>query len=218
MTTIDTLLGYWAGYRPDKTAIVFGDRRVSFAEHHQRVLRCASALRSLGLGHGDSLAVMLPNCIELLELYRATALAGVVVVPVSPMLQARGVATVLHDCSAAAVVAHPSMKATMDAARRESGAIPVERWCMTGAGCPGYRGYEDLIAAAQTEAPLESVAADDVWQIMYSSGTTGAPKGIVMTHRMRAMYALTFASHLGSAPTAWSCTPARWCSTVVSSR
>ena len=60
----DTLLGYWAGYCPDKTAIVFGDRRVSFDQHNRRVLRCASALRSLGLRHGDSLAVMLPNCIE----------------------------------------------------------------------------------------------------------------------------------------------------------
>lgn len=49
MTTIDTLLGYWAGYCPDKTGVVFGDRRVGFDQHHRRVLRCASALRSLGL-------------------------------------------------------------------------------------------------------------------------------------------------------------------------
>ena len=59
MTTIGTPLGYWPGHCPDKTAIVFVDHRVSFEQHHRRVLGCASALRSLGLRHGDSLVVML---------------------------------------------------------------------------------------------------------------------------------------------------------------
>jgi len=80
---IGSLLPRHARYRPDHTAVVFNEHRLSFSEFNRRVNRLANALLDLGLSKGDKVATILPNCLELLEVYWAVAKIGAVVVPLS---------------------------------------------------------------------------------------------------------------------------------------
>lgn len=190
---IGSLLGHWARYHPGKTALVCGSERMSFARHQERVVRCVAALRALGLRRGDAIATFMGNCAELVELYRACAQTGLVCVPISPLLQAAGVAVVLRDCSAAAIFSQPALRPVLDALRAEFPQPAPDRWVMTGPAI-GYGQYAALMAQAPQFDEVEPIDPETAFNIMYSSGTTGAPKGIVLTHRIRTAYALQFAA------------------------
>lgn len=84
---IGNLLTHHAHYRPDHLALVFEGRRLSFRELNANVNRLANALLARGIGKGEAIATLLPNSVELVEIYWAVAKIGAVVVPLSPLLQ-----------------------------------------------------------------------------------------------------------------------------------
>src|SRR5207245_11801899 len=88
---IGTLLPRYARFRPDHLAVVFEDHRLTSRQFNARVNRLANGLLAAGLGMGDKLATVLPNCLELLETYCAAAKTGIVVVPMSPRSEERRV-------------------------------------------------------------------------------------------------------------------------------
>ncbi len=90
---LDTLLTRHARYRPQHTALVFEDERITFEELDRRVSRIANALLDLGLEKGDTIATVLENCVEVIELYHVAARTGLVVVPLSPLLRGSGLTT-----------------------------------------------------------------------------------------------------------------------------
>ncbi len=89
---IGTLIPRHARYRGDHTAIVFGGERLSYREFSARVNRLGHALAAAGIGKDQKIATVVPNCQELLDLYWAAAETGAVVVPMSPLLQPKGLA------------------------------------------------------------------------------------------------------------------------------
>jgi long-chain acyl-CoA synthetase len=191
---LNTLLARHARVTPRKTAVVCGDRRLTFADFNLRVNRVANALRGLGIGKGEKVATILDNSIELLEVYHAVAKTGLVVVPLSPLLRGEGLSNLLRDSDAVAVISERKMAPHLDVIRAGLPAIPGDRYLLIDSSdTPGYRAYHDLVAqAADSEPAFTLIERDDPFNIIYSSGTTGLPKGIVHTHAIREAYCTGF--------------------------
>jgi len=192
---INTLAARHARYRPNHTAIVFEGQRFTHAEFNVRINRLANTLRTLGLHRGDKVAVVLDNSLELLEIYQAVAKTGMVVVPLSPLLRGDGLVTLVNDADSVAVITMHSMVEHFDPVRDRIN-VAADRYVITDAvDVSGYRNYHALTAAASgEEPPWVEVIDDDPFNIIYSSGTTGQPKGIVHTHYIRMAYCTGFAS------------------------
>jgi acyl-CoA synthetase (AMP-forming)/AMP-acid ligase II len=201
---IGALLPRHARYRPHHLALVVGGQRLTYQELNARVNRLANALLANGISKGDKIATVLPNCLELMTAYWAAAKSGIVIVPMSTLLQEGGLATQLRDSDSVAVLADASFAEALDRIRGEEPQIRADRFVLV--GCQGevpagFRTYEVFTAGASEDNPRDAGLTDaDVYNIMYSSGTTGTPKGIVHTHYIRAMYCSLFAS-------AWRMTP-----------
>jgi len=199
---VGSLLARHARFRPEHLAVVCGARRLTFAQHYAAVNRLSNALLGLGLEKGDKVAIILPNCVELLEAYRACAQLGLVSVPLSPLLRGPGLVTLLRDSETSAVIAGAAMIEALDDARTQLPSIDAANYIIVGApDARGYRDYAAFTAAASDQAPPRAdIRDDDIYNIIYSSGTTGDPKGIIHTHYVRALYCTMFASQFRFTP------------------
>jgi acyl-CoA synthetase (AMP-forming)/AMP-acid ligase II len=169
---------------PERTALVCVDETRTFSQLDQRVTRLARALRQRGLGRGDRLAVLMGNSLEMVEAIFAGWRLGALVVPVNFRLVAEEVQFILGDCGARALVVDEGL-APLVAKVRESlpslATLIVNGAEPTGAG-PGAERYEDVLAAAEPDPLPIVVDENEAALICYTSGTSGRPKGAVLTH------------------------------------
>ena len=145
---IGALLPRHAQYRPEHLAVVFEDHRLSFRQFNARVNRLANALLAAGLAKGDKVATVLPNCLEQLDVYWAAAKTGLVVVPMSPLLQESGLASLLTNSDSAIVISTAALAPVLDRVRDRLPGIHADRWILIDGARSGYRGYRDLVASA----------------------------------------------------------------------
>jgi acyl-CoA synthetase (AMP-forming)/AMP-acid ligase II len=193
---IGSLLSRHAKYRPDHLAFVFEDQRLTWGELNKSVNRLANAMLDLGVKKGDKVATILPNSLESFESLWAVTKIGAVVVPLSALLLEQAMKSLLQDSDSVLLITNSNFTDTIDAIKPELPAISEDCYLLTDS--PNTRGYQDyhaLKAAAGDQEPKGiSIHRDDPFNIMYSSGTTGLPKGIVHTHYIRGMYGSLFAA------------------------
>ncbi len=199
---IGSIFSGHARYRPDHLAFVFEDQRLTWLELNKSINRLANALLELGIQKGDKVATILPNCLELFETYWAVTKIGAVVVPSSTLLLQEGMKTLLQNSDSVLLITNSSFVEPINAIKPELPAIADNRYLLIDSSdAPGYQDYHALKAGASDLEPEGiRIDRDDPFNIMYSSGTTGLPKGIVHTHFIRAMYATIFASSYRMTP------------------
>ncbi|KJY38946.1 acyl-CoA synthetase [Streptomyces katrae] len=179
-------IGSWPARRarktPDRTAVVHGDRTLTYRELHRRVLRLAHGLRALGVTSGDRIAYLGPNHPAFLETLFAAGALGAVFVPLNTRLAAPELAYNLSDSGSVVLVHAPEQAEAARAAA--DGAGVRHRISLEGPAGPGddALAYEELPAGAADEPMDVAVRPEDPCMIMYTSGTTGRPKGAVLSH------------------------------------
>lgn len=199
--TISDQLARHARSSPERDAFCHGDIRRTYSELDERVSRLAAALAARGVNRGDRVAVLGFNTLETVEAFLATIRLGAVCVPINFRLAADEIAYVLSDSGTSIAVVDAALAETMAKAREQL--APIGCLVVGGDAESAGTGAEDYERALNEASPSlreREVTQDDPAFIMYTSGTTGRPKGAVLTHYNLLMHAFSNMAHLG-APT-----------------
>lgn len=175
---------------PDHVAIADDDRAYTFPQTDRRTRMLANALLDLGLSKGDRVAMLLENSVEICETYWACAKAGLVAVPINFRWAAPEIAYVMNHAEAKVLVAHDEFAQAADQVRDQLRYVIPGGWVAAGGAHEGWRAYEDLVAAGADREPDAAVRPSDPWILLYTSGTTGKPKGVVRSHESYAAFYL----------------------------
>ena len=162
-------------------ALAFEGRRFTNVDQHRAGCRVAHALRRLGVEPGDRVVVMLPNCPEVMQSYGGVLRAGAVIVPVIFLLGEAEVAHIAADSEAKVVITSSDMVGKIE---KQIGVIPTLRHVLLvdGGGQGGLRSFAEEIAGESDHCEAVPRGDGDLAVILYTSGTTGTPKGVALSH------------------------------------
>jgi len=186
-----------AEFHPDKPALVCAGKTRSWADFDAGMNRVANALLAEGIGKGDTVAVLMGNCVEIVEVIFGIVKAGACVVPLSGLLTGDQLAALIDDCNAKRLIVSEVFRDRIEPHRASLGKIGEGGFLAADFEAPGWRPLGDMLADASPERPNVRYAMTDPFNIIYSSGTTGLPKGIVQTHRARQHWAFSNAVEMG---------------------
>lgn len=183
------LHGKWRGAR---IAVIEGRRRLTWRQFERETARAANGLRCLGLGAGDRVAVLMDNSLEMVILLFGIMRFGGVAVPLNVSISDTAVARMIEDANARAVFASAAHCRRIDALRTQSEAVARAARVALNHSDPGWTDFAAWLGAQSPEWQ-GAVPPEQECNIIYSSGTTGSPKGIVHTHASRMHWAVDLA-------------------------
>jgi fatty-acyl-CoA synthase len=190
-------LRYSAQQFPRTTAVVCGDQRFTYAEFGDRVWRLAGGLRAAGLRPGDRVAFLSLNCHRLLEAYFGVLEAGCVLLPLNIRLAGPELAFILNDSGATALFLEQEFVGLVDSFRKDLRTVgslhqldgtPQAEWSSANT-------YERMLSSPPYCKDVMEFDENSVAEMFYTSGTSAAPKGVMLTHRNVYLYGMNMAVH-----------------------
>ena len=166
---------------PNKPAIVFRDQPISFEELRDKVFRLANALADLGIKSQDKIGIYLPNWPEYIYSYLALFCLGATVVPLDYMLTEREMAACLNHCEAKYLIAKQKDINVLNQLKKE--VETIQDIILIHDKEKGFSNFEDLTTNSNLQFKVRNIKEDDLSLILYTSGTTGNPKGIMLTYK-----------------------------------
>jgi long-chain acyl-CoA synthetase len=179
--TIDQILPETAKRLPGKTALIFGERSLTYDQLERLTNQAANGLKALGIKKGDRVTLFAPNSVEWVVCYFGIAKAGGVINPVNAMLTAEELAYVVKDCSAKVLITTAERAgAALDL---KSGGGLKEIVVLGGSAIAGTISFADLLSGQADAVEPPGNVPEELSTICYTSGTTGFPKGAMLDHR-----------------------------------
>jgi acyl-CoA synthetase (AMP-forming)/AMP-acid ligase II len=173
---------------PDKTAIVFEDKRYTFSQLNERVNRLANGLLKLGVKKGERVAFLQVNCSQCVETYFAVAKIGAIYLPLNFRAREKELSYMLNTAEANTVIAGDRYIPLIESIRPEvkslKNLISIEK------KHEGFLYYEDIISSSPADEVTADIDEHDTTILMYTAGTTGFPKGVMLSHNSFAIYVM----------------------------
>lgn len=168
---------------PDKLGWQDRSQEFTFKEWNDRACRLSNGLRELGIGHKDTVAVIAYNRGEWMDIYASCAKGGQIIVPIMFRLARPEIEYIVNHSECKGLIVEAPFVELINGIKDRL-PVPENGYIFLGDGPvpDGYVGYEDLLTNSSPEEPDILVDAADIWTIMYTSGTTGRPKGVMRTH------------------------------------
>jgi acyl-CoA synthetase (AMP-forming)/AMP-acid ligase II len=195
--TIPDIFSSHGKFHRHKEAVVCGSVRRTWGSFNENMNRVANALLGVGIQRGDRVAVMMGNSVEMLEVMFGAVKAGACVVPLSGLLTGPQLASLLNDSGARWAFATPDFIERLTPCESQLEHLPKANRCVVHGSAAGWRAYDDFVADASAATPPVVCRSEDAFNIIYSSGTTGLPKGIVQSHRARVHWAVSNSIEMG---------------------
>lgn len=181
--TIPDILDLNAKWRTHENALIYGDIILSWADLNRKLNQTAHGLQAMGLQKGDRVAVFMQNDLSTVIAMLGAVKSGAVLVPLNLSVTNRTAALQINDSDCSAVFATPDESRRIDEIRSELSTVPASNFIIAGEEKTGWTRLETWLDKQSTDSPTVSSNISDTMYFIYSSGTTGIPKGIVHTHK-----------------------------------
>jgi long-chain acyl-CoA synthetase len=183
---------------PDRTAVVFEGKRWTYREHNGRVNRFANTLVGLDCKKGSRITILADNCAKYLEAYFGAAKIGMSVTPLNTRLSDDELVYVINDSEAKLLIVGDGYEDRVQKIMHRL--VGITQWISFDNPAEGFLDYEKLLKAASDAEPdpdIYDVQEDDLVVLMYTGGTTGLPKGVMLSHRNVMTAGITSAIGMG---------------------